>query len=70
MADFVCLNIVKVGFLVGIMPTQCSHRLILDRGELGGGLLGLSPPGPVKSIDFRGFHAPTGAEPPPGKKKM
>ena len=33
-----------------------------------GGLLGLSPPGPVKSIDFEGFQAPTGAEPfPPGK---
>ena len=32
----------------------------------GGEVLGLrSPPGPVKSIDLGGFHAPTGAESPP-----
>ena len=29
-----------------------------------GGLRGLSPAGPVKSMDFRGFSAPTGAVPP------
>ena len=33
------------------------------------GLWGLSPPGPVKSIDFRGLSGPTGAEPPFGKRK-
>ena len=27
------------------------------------------PPEPVKSIDFRGFQASTGAEPHPGKRK-
>ena len=27
-------------------------------------------PGPVKSVDFRGFQAPTGAEPPWKEKKM
>ena len=36
----------------------------------GGRLWGLSPPPePVKSIDFRGFQASTGAEPQPGKRK-
>ena len=38
----------------------------------GGGLAPIGvkpPPGPVKSIDFRVFHAPTGAEPPPWKEK-
>ena len=32
--------------------------------------MGAKPQGPVKSINFRGFQAPTGAEPPPsGKRK-
>ena len=35
--------------------TTCTHR------RIQGGLLGLSPPpGPVKSIDFRGFSCPNG----------
>ena len=42
--------------------------MLLQPESYSGGLLGLSPPGPVKSIDFEGFQAPTGAEPfPPGK---
>ena len=45
------------------------------RGVFRGGLAPTEAkaplPGPVKSIDFRVFHAPTGAEPtPPGKKKI
>ena len=34
-------------------------------GVFRGGLT--PPPGPVKSIDYRGFHAPTVLSPPPGK---
>ena len=34
------------------------------RGVAGGGLLWLSPPGPVKSVDFRGVSCPNGCRAP------
>ena len=44
---------------------------IIHRDVLRGGVWGLSPsPGPIKSIDFRGFQNPTGAEPPWIEKKI
>ena len=36
----------------------------------GGGLWGLSPPGPIKSIDFKVFSGPNGCWAPPWKKKI
>ena len=44
---------------------------IIHRGVRGGRVWGLSPsPGSIKSIDFRGFQNPTGAEPPWIEKKI
>ena len=40
------------------------------RGVFRGGYGAKPPPGPVKSMDFRGFQAPTGAEPPWKEKKF
>ena len=37
----------------------------VQRRIQGGGAMGAQPPGPVKSIDFWGFQAPTVAELPP-----
>ena len=36
----------------------------------GGGLWGLSPPGPVQSMDFRGFSGPNGCCVPPSSVKI
>ena len=44
---------------------KCTNTLYSNnQGRIQGGLWGISPPGPVKSI-LGGFQAPTGAEPPP-----
>ena len=45
------------------------RNLWYDSGAYSGGLWGLSSPGPVKSIDFRGFSGPNGCGAPPGKIK-
>jgi len=51
------------------LPQNCNEELGQRRIQ-GGDIGAKPPPGPVKSINFWGVHAPTGAEPPPGKKKI
>ncbi len=48
----------------GILKTSYG-TIILDSEAYSGGYEGLAPPPTwVKSLDFMGFQAPTGAEPP------
>ena len=54
-----------------VATDQLLYELWLDTEAYSGGAIWAKPPPePVKSIDFRGFHALTDAEPPLGRKKF
>ena len=46
--------------IINIISAQDPDPELLALGTYSGGGKGLSPPGPVKSIDFRGFSGSNG----------